>query len=261
MASSSDQLRFRECYQNWMTQQQGDLEELLQVFNQHHHHHHHVPRDDEEKLRLVVEKVIKHFQEYHETRTRLSKDDATSFFSPTWCNSIENSCLWLGGCRPSLSIRLVYSLCGSELESQLNEYLEGVRKGNMGELSATQLGLVSQLQCRTVSDEEKLSKKMASLQEDIADEPLATFANKSGPGSYGDGESSDNGEVDRALDAHARALAGVLDDADKLRMNTLKELIGILKPLQAVDFLIVSKKLHLCIHEWGKRRDLRLGRT
>ncbi|KAK8580598.1 hypothetical protein V6N13_143677 [Hibiscus sabdariffa] len=48
-------------------------------------------------------------------------------------------------------------------------------------------------------------------------------------------------------------------EADKLRLSTLKELLGILNPLQGVDFLATSKKLHLCMHEWGKTRDARHG--
>ncbi|KAI3903227.1 hypothetical protein MKW98_031881 [Papaver atlanticum] len=184
-------------------------------------------------------------------------DDAPCLFSPTWCTSIENSYFWLGGCKPSLMIRLVYSLCGSQLESQLTEFLQGVRKGNIGELSASQLSLVSELQCITVREEDKLSKKMASLQGNIADYPLTRLANNSS--AVSDTESHFE-QVDHALDSHSKELARILVDLDKLRMITLKELIGILTPFQAVDFLIVGKKLHLCMHR-GQRRDHHHGRT
>ncbi|XP_041023976.1 protein DELAY OF GERMINATION 1 [Juglans microcarpa x Juglans regia] len=95
---------------------------------------------------------------------------------------------------------------------------------------------------------------MASLQEDVADHSIVGIAK----GLSQVGEM--NGEVDRALDKHEQAMVGVLEEADRLRLSTLKELIGILTPRQAVDFLAVSKKLHLCVHQWGKRRDLRHGR-
>ncbi|RZC91790.1 hypothetical protein C5167_027861 [Papaver somniferum] len=248
MENSSDQVRFHECYQNWMIQQQEVLEELLQVYNQQ--------PIEEQRLIFVIHKVVEHMQEYNNKRSQLAMIDAPSFFSPTWCTSIENSYLWLGGCRPSLAIRLVYSLCGSELESQLSEYLQGVRKGNVGELSADQLRLVTELQCRVIREEEKLLTKMATLQEDIADYPLTGLVNNSD-----DPGTELNGQVDRALDTHADGLAGILVDSDKLRLRTLKELLGIFTPLQAVDYMIASKKLHLRMHQWGLRRDQRHGRA
>lgn len=69
-----------------------------------------------------------------------------------------------------------------------------------------------------------------------------------------------SGEVDRALDKQATEMVGILEAADGLRLSTLKELVGILTPKQAVDFLAAGKKLHLCVHEWGKKRALRHGR-
>ncbi|KAI3981274.1 hypothetical protein MKX01_004538 [Papaver californicum] len=230
MASSSDPVRFHGCYQNWMVQQQEVLEELLQVYNQ--------KPIEEQKLISVIDKVVEHMQEYNNKRSQLAILDAPSFFSPTW------------------SIRLVYSLCGSELESQLSEYLEGVRKGNIGELSADQLRLVSELQCRVIREEERLSKQMATLQEDIANYPLTGLVNNSD-----DPGTELNGQVDRALDSHADGLASILVDADNLRLQTLKELLCIFTPLRAVDYLIISKKLHLRMHQWGLRRDQRHGRA
>ncbi|KAI3842521.1 hypothetical protein MKX03_034387 [Papaver bracteatum] len=248
MASSSDLVRFHECYQNWMTQQQEDLDELLQVYNQ--------KPIEEENLISVIEKVIEHMREYNNKRSEFAIVDAPSFISPTWCPSIERSYLWIGGCRPSLGIRLLYWLCGSELETQLSEYLQGVTIGNVGELSADQLNLVSELQLRTIKEEGRLSNKMASFQEDIADNPLTGLAkNSDDPGT------ELNGQVERALDSHAKDLASILVDSDKLRMNNLKELLGILTPLQAVDYLIASIKLHIRVHQWGLRRDEHHGRS
>ncbi|XP_043699069.1 protein DOG1-like 3 [Telopea speciosissima] len=233
--------RCRSCFNSWVMQQEVDLQELLQTLTQY-------PRD-EEKLRMVVEKNIQHFQEYNEKRTILAQDHAPSFFCPAWCTSFENSFLWIAGCRPTLSIRLVYALCGSELEAQLGEFLRGVRRGNLAELSASQLNLVNDLHCNTIREEDKLSSKMASLQEEIADQPLALMAMESNRV----GDTSER--VDRVLDGHALGLAAILEDADKLRLRTLKELTNILTPLQGVDLLVATRKLHLSLHEWGKKRE------
>ncbi|KAI3440021.1 DOG1 domain-containing protein, partial [Psidium guajava] len=57
-----------------------------------------------------------------------------------------------------------------------------------------------------------------------------------------------------------RDMLAIMGEADRLRLDTLKEIVRVLTPPQAVDFLATSRKLHLCIHEWGKRRDHKNGR-
>ncbi|KAK2967574.1 hypothetical protein RJ640_030445 [Escallonia rubra] len=221
---------FISCFHNWIAQQRSDLEDLLHAITSN-------PND--ERLHLLVEKIIKHFEEYHQNRAVLAQQDAPSFFSPSWCTSFESSFLWIGGCRPSVFIRLVYTRSGSELEAQLWQFFQGDRKGNLGEISPCQLNSINSLHRKT---------------EDIADEPLAMIANNCSE----IGES--NQEVNQVLDAHAFALARILEDTDKFRLNILKELIQMLTPLQAVDLLVASMKLHLSIHDWGKRRDSHMGK-
>ncbi|KAF6176908.1 hypothetical protein GIB67_030591 [Kingdonia uniflora] len=245
--SSSEESRLHCCFENWIIQQQNDLRELLQTLKDS-------PGDDK-KFCLVIQKSILHFEQYYEERAALAPANAPFLFAPPWCTSFENSHLWIAGCRPSLAIRLIYTLSGSQIESHLTEYLQGVRRGNLGELTCEQLGLVNDLQCKIYKEEEKLSNKMASMQEDIADDPLALIANEFDSGRVGES----NDDVDRALDAHSLALATILKDADKLRLSTLKELLAILTPFQAIDYLIAAKKLHLSMHEWGKRRDQQHG--
>ncbi|KAL2496486.1 delay of germination 1 [Forsythia ovata] len=251
--------QFQCCFLNWINQQQEDLEELVQALE---------TNPGNEKLQILTEKGIKHFEEYYEKRARMSEHDAPSFLSHSWCTSFENAFLWIGGCRPSLSIRLVYSVCGSEVDAQLVEFLRGEIKGNLAEISALQLHSINSLHGNTVREEDKLSNTMASLQangyssffahfhfEDIADEPLAMIAKRA----CRVGQSGL--DLDQAIDAHSHSLARVLAAADKLRLNTLKELMRILSPLQAVDLLVATKKLHLSMHEWGKRRDKQIGKT
>lgn len=92
------------------------------------------------------------------------------------------------------------------------------------------------------------------MQEDEADQPIVAITK----GLSKIGEM--NGELDRALDKHEQGMVGALEEADSLRLSTLKELIDILTSRQAVDFLTAAKKLQLCVHEWGKTRDERHGR-
>ncbi|KAK9074172.1 hypothetical protein SSX86_006769 [Deinandra increscens subsp. villosa] len=196
------------CYQNWVGQQRLDLDELVQALNTY--------PTDHDYLQLITKKTIDHFENYRTARAQLAKHDAPSFLAPSWGTTFENSFLWIGGCRPSLIIRLVYALCGSQLNTHLAEFLEG---------------------------------------EGIADEPLVLLANQcSEPGEWSQGE-----VVDKAMDTHALNLYKIMVKADKLRMDTLKGMIDILTPLQAVELLVASKKLHLSLHEWSRRRDTRMG--
>lgn len=125
-----------------------------------------------------------------------------------WCTPWENSLLWVAGCRPSSFIRLVYALSGLKLESQLEEFLRASGSAlKLGELSAKQLVLVDGLQRRTIKEEEKLTAKLAGLQEDVADQPIATITK----GLSRVGESC--GELDKALDEHELAMVTALEEA------------------------------------------------
>ncbi|KAF5474538.1 hypothetical protein F2P56_006429 [Juglans regia] len=161
---------------------------------------------------------IEHFQDYADKRSQLAHNDVSAFFAPAWCTNWENSLLWLAGCRPSQYIRLVYALCGLEIEVHLSEFLQGTSSSsaNLGYLSSKQLHPINMLQGKTLRSEEKLTNRMATLQEDVADHPIVGIAK----GLSQVGEM--NGEVDRALDKHEQAMVGVLEEAGRLRLNTLK---------------------------------------
>ncbi|CAL5408965.1 unnamed protein product [Camellia sinensis] len=241
MASDAHSLK-HYCFEEWINLQQEDLSELLQGLSLNPN----IP-DHHDSLSQLTQKNVQHFQEYIDKRRHLARDHISAYFAPSWCNSLESSLLWIAGCRPSLFIRLTYALCGLEIESRLTEFLQGARTGDFGELTASQITLVNSLQGKTIREEDKLTTRLASLQEDITDKPLAVM------------EASQIGELncdtDKALDEHGLFMATMLVEADQLRMSTLKELVGIFTPIQAVDFLAVTKKLRLCMHEWGTKRD------
>lgn len=244
-----DQHRSKCCFLEWMKLQERDLSELLQALTL-------TPQNDAELTKLA-QKGVEHFESYISQRSTLSKNDVAAFFSPAWCTAWENSLLWIAGCRPSAYIRLIYALSGADVELRLADFLRGgVASGgdNLGGLSTGQVRAVDELQRRTIREEDRLTTRVAGLQEDVADEPITAIVK----GVEQIGELS--GEIERALDEHEKAMAVALEDADKLRLNTVKEIFGILTPVQGVDFLAMSKKLHLCVHEWGKKRDQRHGR-
>ncbi|KAK4387141.1 protein DOG1-like 3 [Sesamum angolense] len=225
----------------WIAQQHQDLKELLDELSTN-------SESDNEKLKLLSDKSFKRFEEYHERRALLAKQDAPLLLSPAWCAPFENAFFWIGGSRPSLYVRIIYLVCGSEVDgSQLAELFQNKRKGSLLEISAQQIDMIDTLHCKTIREEQKMSARMESLQEEIADEPLAVMDQQVGDSSLQD--------LDRTMDTHYLSLASILTDADQLRLSTLKELIGLLTPLQAVELLFAIKKLYLSMHEWGKRDD------
>ncbi|KAL7001136.1 hypothetical protein U1Q18_002289, partial [Sarracenia purpurea var. burkii] len=123
----------------------------------------------------IAEKNLCHFQDYTDRRSRRVRTDVSAFFAPNWCTSLENSLLWIVGCCPSIYIRLVYALSGQEFDSNLPEFLQGLRIGNLEELSAKQLKLVNDLQSRMIREEEKLTLWMTSLREEIVDQITPFF--------------------------------------------------------------------------------------
>lgn len=110
---------------------------------------------------------------------------------------------------------------------------------------------------RTVQEEEEITKKLTSLQEEVGDDTLLEDTEEM----VVDGETA-GGQVqnDKALKEHALALSRVLEEADVCRLKTVKDLLNILTPLQAVDFLVAAKKLYLSMHEWGHRKYMEHGR-
>ncbi|GJT99236.1 transcription factor TGA like domain-containing protein [Tanacetum coccineum] len=242
MAEQVTQQHFKCCYQNWMAQQGLDHDELVQALTNN--------QTDLDYLQLITKKVTTHYENYNASRARLAKHDGPSFLVPTWGTSIENSLLWIGGCKPSLIIRLVYTLCGSQLDAHFAEFLQGVRHGNLGDISTSQLKSIDDLRAETVKNEDKLN----SREEAVDRVSLANDYTKVGESSHGE-------VVNRAMDTHAHDLYSVLVEADKLRLNVLKGLIDILTPLQSVEFLVAAKKLHLSLHELSKRRDISTGVT
>ncbi|KAJ9551471.1 hypothetical protein OSB04_015516 [Centaurea solstitialis] len=240
MAKPMKHQQFQSCYHHWVGQQRLDLDELLQALT-------HYPNDPD-YLKLITNKTISHFESYSNAQAQLAKHDGPSFMAPTWGSTFENSFLWIGGCRPSLIIRLAYALCGSQLNAHISEN----QTWEPREISSSQLRKIDELQVKTMKDEDKLSSR-----EMIADEPLVLLANQRQEA----GEANRDEVVDKAMDSHALDLYNVLIEADQLRLNTLKGMIDILTPLQAVEFLVAAKKLHLSLHEWSKRRDVRMGIT
>ncbi|KAL0321302.1 UNVERIFIED_CONTAM: protein DOG1-like 3 [Sesamum radiatum] len=217
---TTDQIRESCFYQEWMNLQEEELSELNRAISLNAN-----GGTSDAELTRLIEKIMDHYQDYVQRRRLMARADVAPYFAPTWCTSLERSVLWIGGCRPSSFVRLIYALCGEEIESHLSEFLRGVRIGHLAELSGRQISMVDELQSKTIREERKLCTRLAGLQENVLDHPLASIAVKTRGRSC---EASDN--LEDALDKHGRAMAEILGEADQLRLNTLREVVGILTP-------------------------------
>ncbi|WVZ68767.1 hypothetical protein U9M48_017663 [Paspalum notatum var. saurae] len=252
--------RYVACYHQWIAGQEAGLVELKAASANAA-----AGRLTDAELRAVVERCMRGYQDYAGARRALSREDGTALFAPRWCTAFENSVLWLGGCRPSLTIRMLYNLSGEGLEAEVEEFLAGRGRGTfptgtMG-ITSAQLMLINDLHARTLRQEDALSERLATLQEDVADRPLLPIVRQrqraaavgllgaAGPGGV-------DAEVDAALDSYKDGLAQLLVEADELRMATTRTLATeILTPRQAVDMLAAGKQLHLSLRDWSRRKE------
>ncbi|KAM0057061.1 putative transcription factor TGA like domain-containing protein [Helianthus debilis subsp. tardiflorus] len=69
------------------------------------------------------------------------------------------------------------------------------------------------------------------------------------------GVEDEENKVESTLDSKEVGMEELLHRADELRLETLKAVIEILTPIQAVYFLIAAAELHLRLHDWGKKRE------
>ncbi|MCD7446208.1 2-deoxyglucose-6-phosphatase [Datura stramonium] len=142
----SDQEAQHSCYQEWMKLQQQDLLELIHAL----HDSSSDSSTSDLKLKQLIEKSIKHFQDYADTRRHLARLAVSSgSFTP---------------------------LVAKNSESHLN-YLQGKEEGKP-QRARPRSSPPDELQRRTIRLENRLSDKLASLQEDIADQPFAIIANE-----------------------------------------------------------------------------------
>lgn len=252
---------FHKFFECWISEQNQYLEELVSACKEQEEHHLHHPDDQlmEVEVRPLLHRVVQHYEHYYRAKARWGKTDILSMFNPTWRSSLEDAFLWIGGWRPSMAFHLLYSKSGLQLEAGLDHLMQGLSTNDLGDLSPDQLVQVDQLQKETIQKEKDITEKLAKQQETVADSSMVELAHAVTEAMReGDvGRATDEGRVDAALAPKQDGLVEILHMADELRLETLKKVIGILTPMQAVHYLIAAAALHLRVHEWGKKRDAR----
>ncbi|XP_015955825.1 protein DOG1-like 4 [Arachis duranensis] len=242
---------FHKFFEGWVVEQNQHLKELVASTT---------TELTDEKLQALIDGVVKHYEYYYEAKSKCAKHDVLAMLSPTWRSSLEDAFLWIGGWRPSMAFHLLYSKAGLQFEAKLDELLQGLRTSDLGDLSATQLAQIDEIQKRTIAEEREITDMMARHQETVADASMVELshavsemlrANETDKG----GKKEVEERVDSALMPKEEGLEEILQRADDLRLRTLQGIVNILRPKQCIHFLIAAAELHLRLHEWGKKRD------
>lgn len=92
---------------------------------------------------------------------------------------------------------------------------------------------MSELQCETVKEENGITDELSEWQQSLSDLMSAMT------------------DVDQIIGR----LVTVVKKADDLRLRTLKRVVELLTPQQAVEFLIAAAELQFGIREWGMNQD------
>ncbi|TMX05420.1 hypothetical protein EJD97_021719 [Solanum chilense] len=187
---------------------------------------------DESIIRNLISRILAHYQEYYEEKSRMSHINVFYMFSPSWFSPLEKSFLWIAGFKPGLAFPLLMN--------------------SVNDLTENQIEMINGLKIETRIQERNLMDKLAKIQESVAAPPLMGLAQQYGMEMLRDGEIS---EVDEEIEIIRTAMENVVTDADRLRTKTADSVVGILNPLQSLKFLAAAAQLQLRIRMIGMQRE------
>ncbi|KAL2941843.1 Protein DOG1-like 3 [Bienertia sinuspersici] len=206
-------------------------------------------------LRGLVRRVMCHYKNYYRVKSKSVKLNVLHMLAAAWMSPLEHAFLWIGGWRPTTAFHLLYSIIGLQLEAQLSELLaQRSTNRELSDLLPSQLIRIDELQMQTVKEERDLTEALATLQETLADSSMVELSHVTIELIRGDDSDSVNEHYQRVkskLGIKEDKLKEVFWKADNLRLRTLKNVVDILSPIQAVHLLIGAAELHLKLHEWG----------
>lgn len=217
------------------------------------------PQTDSSSLSGLVDRVIAHYEKYYMIKSKWAKTDVLVLFSPPWNSPLEDAFLWVGGWRPTTAFHLLYSKSGLQFEAMFSDLVKGIEIGDLGDLSSDQLGRIDKLQRSTIKEEREITEKVAKQQDRVADMEMVELSHDASESTRMEGESNaiDIHRVDSTLKSREEGFQMILQSADNLRLGTIKGVVDILSPIQAVHFLIAAAELQLRLHDWGKEKEER----
>ncbi|XP_057539139.1 protein DOG1-like 3 [Amaranthus tricolor] len=245
-------------FETWLHEQERDLEELKAATKAHSESTQCSAELTQFQCELI-RRVMSHYENYYRVKSESTTENVLGMMSPSWRSSLEDAFLWVGGWRPSIAFHLLYSVSGLQFEAGLSELLGGVSTCDLGDLSPSQLSKIDELQRQTIREERELTEILAVHQETVADSSMVQLSHIATELMEDNSErvetESMKERVESTLGKKEDKLKEILGKADDLRLRTLKELVDILSPIQAVHFLIAAAELHLRVHDWGMKKD------
>ncbi|KAI3408592.1 DOG1 domain-containing protein [Psidium guajava] len=223
---------FESFLEAWLVRQKRYLDELLSA----QHSSHEARQDDHREL---INRVLYHYQQYYERKSRVAKWDVFLVFSPPWFTNLERAFLWIAGFKPSLVFRLISSSANDMTEDQSRR---------MGRLVT-----------ETRMEEKALNDELAKIQESLGAPPLVNVIKRNGSTAQ-DNETAGGGD-DSAIGGLRRALEDVVANADLLRATTAEKVALILTPAQMVNVLAAVAQLQLNVRNLGLQRDTERGQN
>ncbi|KAJ6841737.1 protein DOG1-like 2 [Iris pallida] len=187
---------------------------------------------DQTRLRSLVSRAVDLYDSHYRARSQLSRSDPIAALLPASSTPLEGAAHWISGWRPNVLIHLLYTESGLRFESHLQNFLIGSRSGDIGDISPAQLAATDELQRRTVRREIEIDEELGEVQ--------------AGPWGWDPFPPSDSD-----LDGRLERVVRVVVRADELRMRTLRAVVGILEPLQAVDLLVAAADFEVGISGLG----------
>ncbi|KAM0953694.1 putative transcription factor TGA like domain-containing protein [Dioscorea sansibarensis] len=251
MASTREHFsKFFEC---WLAEQERDLQALREAAAERAPGSAAAAEDEERRLRQLIMRVVEHYEYYYKAKAQSAKRDVVAMFSPKWTSSTENLFLWVGGWRPSAAFHLLYSKSGIQFESKMDEVISGMETRDLAGLSLEQLKKVDELQRRVIKKEREITEEEAAAQERVANRKMVETADAMTEKVAREVEMVER--MEEEMKRRRGDMERVLEKADRLRMETMKEIVEMLKPMQAVHFLIAAVELLLRVHEFGMAKD------
>ncbi|URD83576.1 hypothetical protein MUK42_17277 [Musa troglodytarum] len=183
----------------------------------------------------AVDAILDHYREYRDARARLADADVLDVISHSWLTPFERTFVWVAGWKPSLAFRLLFHEGGGG----------GCRRDGCL-LWPDQRTAMEELRRQVVAAEHRISEGLARAQEAMASQAVL--------GAVRAGSRNVSARA-AAADVVARALRAVVSAAEELRDATLRQVVEILTPAQAAEFLASAAELRLRVHRWGLRRN------
>ncbi|KAM6550613.1 hypothetical protein CsatB_000421 [Cannabis sativa] len=219
---------FKNFFEGWLVRQEHYLDELI-CANQN------FDESSDDDLRELVSRILAHYQQYYEEKSKITERNVFLVFFPPWFTSLEQAFLWIAGFKPGLAFRLVTN--------------------SIDDLSEDQIQTLNRLMRETKSQERSLNDELAKIQESIGAPPLLEIARCGGRRSVHGGEQEEeDSNSDSAMAALKSGLEAVVTAADRLRMSTALKVTDVLESAQSVKFLAAAAQLQLRLRSWGLER-------